>query len=38
MACGGLKGCEIGVSQNILKVEKTRRLIELAFDMKEYAE
>lgn len=34
----GLKGCETGISSNILKTEKNRRLLDLAFDMKEFAE
>lgn len=38
MAAGGLKGCEVGLSQNNLKIDKTRRMVELAFDMKDFTE
>jgi len=36
MAASGIKECEIGVSEEILRTEKTRRLVLLALEMKNY--
>jgi len=37
MACAGLKGCEVGLPLTVRAVEKTRRIINLAFEMQRYA-
>jgi hypothetical protein len=34
MAAAGIKACEIGFSSLTLNIEKTMRLVNLAFDMK----
>lgn len=33
MAAAGIKACETNVSPHILSVDKTRRVINMAFDM-----
>lgn len=33
MAAAGIKACENGISEHILKTHKTMRLVNLAFDM-----
>ena len=38
MAASGIKECEIGVSEEILRTEKTRRLVLLAIEMKNYTD
>ena len=38
MAASGIKECEIGVSEEILRTEKTRRLVLLALEMKNYTD
>jgi len=38
MACAGLKACEMNFSENILKTEKTRRLVSMAFEMMKFME
>jgi class 3 adenylate cyclase len=38
MACAGIKACETSVHPSILQVEKTRRIINAAFDMMNQAE
>jgi len=38
MACAGLSSCEIHFSSQILKTEKTRRLISMALEMTKYIE
>lgn len=38
MACAGIKACETSVQPSILQVEKTRRIINAAFDMMNQAE
>lgn len=38
MACAGIKACEISVQPHILNIEKTRRVINAAFDMVSQAE
>lgn len=38
MACAGLKACEMNFSENILKTEKTRRLVTMAFEMMKFME
>jgi class 3 adenylate cyclase len=38
MAASGIKACEIGISDNILKIDKTVRLMEMAFEMKHKVE
>lgn len=38
MAASGIKSCEIGISDNVLKIDKTLRLLEMAFEMKHKVE
>lgn len=38
MACGGLKACEYGISRNILTIHPVRRLLNVAFQMKDFME
>ncbi len=38
MAASGIKECEIGISEEILRTEKTRRLVLLALEMKNYTD
>jgi class 3 adenylate cyclase len=38
MACAGLSSCEINVSSQLLKTEKTRRLVSMALEMTKYIE
>ena len=35
MAAAGIKACEVGISHHVLNTEKTMRLVNLAFDMKQ---
>ena len=35
MAAAGIKACETEIAPHILQLEKTRRIINMAFDMKE---
>ena len=36
MAAAGIKTCEESIDKNILKIEKTRRVLNMAFDIMEY--
>ena len=38
MAATGIKECEIGVSEEILRTEKTRRIVLLALEMKNFTD
>lgn len=38
MACAGIKACESSVQPHILNIEKTRRVVNAAFDMVHHAE
>lgn len=38
MACAGLSSCEIHFNSQVLKTEKTRRLVSMALEMMKYIE
>lgn len=38
MACAGIRSCEQSIPSHILQVEKTRRIVNAAFDMMSAAE
>lgn len=38
MATSGIKECEIGISEEILRPEKTRRMVLLALEMRNHTE